>query len=153
MRALILVAGAALAVAACSSKDNANNTMNVDENLTTTDMNTTTTDMNATDMNATDANMSMNATDVNATGNTTNIDENLTAENIVSNDVTAIDAVTGDAANMAADVNYQDVDNSSGAVTNAVAPSDTPRLKPNREATPPAKPTTTTATETTTNSD
>ena len=48
MRALILVAGAALAVAACSSNDNANNTMNVDENLTTTDM-------NATDMNATDA--------------------------------------------------------------------------------------------------
>ena len=31
---------------ACSSNDNANNTMNVDENLTTTDM-------NATDMNAT----------------------------------------------------------------------------------------------------
>ena len=30
--------------------------------------------------------------------------ENLTAESIVSNDVTAIDAVTGDAANMAADV-------------------------------------------------
>ena len=46
MRALILVAGAALAVAACSSNENANNTMNVDENLTTTDM-------NATDMNAT----------------------------------------------------------------------------------------------------
>ena len=50
MRALILVAGAALAVAACSSKDNANNTMNVDENLTTTDMNAT--DMTTTDMNA-----------------------------------------------------------------------------------------------------
>ena len=61
MRALILVAGAALAVAACSSNDNANNTMNVDENLTTTDMNAT--DMNAMDMNATD----MNATDMNAT--------------------------------------------------------------------------------------
>ena len=59
MRALILVAGAALAVAACSSNDNANNTMNVDENLTTTDMNAT--DMNATDMNATDANMTMDA--------------------------------------------------------------------------------------------
>jgi hypothetical protein len=57
MRALILVAGAALAVAACSSNDNANNTMNVDENLT--DMNAT--DLNATDMNATDANMAMNA--------------------------------------------------------------------------------------------
>ena len=67
MRALILVAGAALAVAACSSNNEANNTMNVDENLTTTDMNAT--DMNATDMNATDANMTMNA-DVNATANT-----------------------------------------------------------------------------------
>ena len=64
MRALILVAGAALAVAACSSNNEANNTMNVDENLTTTDMNAT--DMNATDMNATD----MNATDMNATTTT-----------------------------------------------------------------------------------
>jgi hypothetical protein len=60
MRALILVAGAALAVAACSSNNEANNTMNVDENLTT-DMNAT--DMNAVDMNATDANMAMNAAD------------------------------------------------------------------------------------------
>ena len=65
MRALILVAGAALAVAACSSNDNANNTMNVDENLTTTDMNAT--DMNATDMNATD----MNATTTTNTMTTT----------------------------------------------------------------------------------
>ena len=32
----------------------------------------------------------------------------LTADNIVANDVTAIDAVTADAANMAADVNYAD---------------------------------------------
>ena len=40
-------------------------------------------------------------------GQHANVDENLTAENIVSNDVTAIDAVTGDAANMAADVNYE----------------------------------------------
>ena len=45
--------------------------------------------------------------------NSQNVDENLTAENIVSNDVTAIDAVTGDAANMAADVDYYDLaDNS-----------------------------------------
>ena len=59
MRALILVAGAALAVSACSSNDAANNTMNVDENLTApADMNA---DMNATDVNATDANMTMNA--------------------------------------------------------------------------------------------
>ena len=54
MRALILVAGAALAVAACSSNESANNTMNVDENLTT-------------DMNATDMNMDMNAMDANLT--------------------------------------------------------------------------------------
>jgi len=70
MRALILVAGAALAVAACSSNNEANNTMNVDENLTTTDMNAT--DMNATDMNATDMNATMNATDMNATNTSTN---------------------------------------------------------------------------------
>ena len=68
MRALILVAGAALAVAACSSNDNANNTMNVDENLTTTDMNAT--DMNATDMNATD--MNATTTTTNTTTTTTN---------------------------------------------------------------------------------
>ena len=77
MRALILVAGAALAVAACSSNDNANNTMNVDENLTT-DMNAT--DMNAVDMNATDMNATdMNATDMNAGGNAT--DMNATTNN------------------------------------------------------------------------
>ena len=68
MRALILVAGAALAVAACSSNDNANNTMNVDENLTTTDMNAT--DMNATDMNATAMNTTTTTTTTtNATTN------------------------------------------------------------------------------------
>ena len=39
-------------------------------------------------------------------GNTANVDESLTAENTVSNDVTAIDAVTGEDANMAADVNF-----------------------------------------------
>lgn len=36
--------------------------------------------------------------------NNQNIADTLTADSIVSNDVTAIDAVTGDAANMAADV-------------------------------------------------
>ena len=54
--------------------------------------------------------------------NTMNIDENLTAENIVSNDVTAIDAVTADAANMAADVNYTEVGNDLDNETNAAAP-------------------------------
>ena len=43
------------------------------------------------------------------TDNTANVDESLTAENIVSNDVTAIDAVTGDAANMAAESDINDI--------------------------------------------
>lgn len=43
--------------------------------------------------------------------NTMNVDENLSAENIVSNDVTAIDAVTGDAANMAAEADMNDIGN------------------------------------------
>jgi len=73
--------------------------------------------------------------------NTTNVDENLTAENIVSNDVTAIDAVTGEAANMAADVNYTEADTNLDNETNAAAPSAAPRA--NREPRP--KPTTTKA--------
>ena len=63
MRALILVAGAALAVSACSSNEAADNTMNVDnlavDNLVVND--TTAIDATNMDMNATDANMSMNA--------------------------------------------------------------------------------------------
>jgi hypothetical protein len=56
------------------------------------------------------------------TDNTSNVDENLTAENIVSNDVTAIDAVTGDAANMAADSDVNDLGNVGNAdVGNASA--------------------------------
>ena len=68
MRALLLIAGAALALGGCGNNDQTDKTQNADENLT--------------------------------------------AENIVSNDVTAIDAVTGDAANMAADVdmNYGGLD-------------------------------------------
>lgn len=79
MRALILIAAAALSLAACKNNDQTDNTQNVDENLT--------------------------------------------AENIVSNDVTAIDAVTGDAANMAADVdtNYGNLDNSSVGAANESA--------------------------------
>ena len=65
MRALILVAGAALAVSACSSKENANNTMNVEENLGT--------EMNAPEMNAPEMNApEMNAPVANAPAATTN---------------------------------------------------------------------------------
>ncbi|HEV2596588.1 MAG TPA: hypothetical protein VGU01_15460 [Sphingomicrobium sp.] len=66
--------------------------------------------------------------------NTMNTEENLTAANIVSNDVTAIDAVTGDAANMAADVdmNYGNVDETGSAQ---------PASEPGRAKTqPPKKP-------------
>ena len=83
MRALILVAGAALAVAACSSNDEANNTMNVDENLTTTDMNMT--DMNAMDMNAT---TDMNAMDMNATMNGADLKVNADNVTVVENGAT-----------------------------------------------------------------
>ena len=41
-------------------------------------------------------------------GQVANPDQQLAADNIMSNDVTAIDAVTADAANMAADVDYSD---------------------------------------------
>jgi hypothetical protein len=59
--------------------------------------------------------------------NTQNVDENLTAENIVSNDVTAIDAVTGDASNMAAESDINDIGNVSNTQGNASA---FPRPKP-----------------------
>ena len=55
------------------------------------------------------------------TDNTQNVDENLSAENIVSNDVTAIDAVTGDAANMAAESDINDLGNVPNATGNASA--------------------------------
>jgi hypothetical protein len=68
------------------------------------------------------------------TDRTQNIDENLSAENIVSNDVTAIDAVTGDAANMAADVdmNFGNLEQPGANLTTnepvkAPRPSSTPR--------------------------
>ena len=58
MRALILVATAALALSACSREEAADNTMNVDETLTTNEV-----IIDNTDMNAIDANMTMNAAD------------------------------------------------------------------------------------------
>jgi hypothetical protein len=76
--------------------------------------------------------------------NTMNIDENLSAENIVSNDVTAIDAVTGDAANMAADVNYTEVNqgndvNSAAPVSRTKPSSAAPTRPPLERPTPPER--------------
>jgi hypothetical protein len=69
------------------------------------------------------------------TDNTANVDENLTAENIVSNDVTAIDAVTGDASNMAAESEINDI----GAAPlvengNAAAPEKPAKTAPKKPA-------------------
>jgi hypothetical protein len=79
---------------------------------------------------------------------TLNADDNLTAASIVSNDVTAIDAVTGDAANMAADVdmNFGGVaENGSTATSNEASPS-----SPKRSANKPSTPTETNSTAATT---
>lgn len=60
----------------------------------------------------------------NQADNTSIANDNLTAESIVSNDVTAIDAVTGDAANMATDVDMNEGDlSNAGSADNSVAPS------------------------------
>src|SRR4051812_5612575 len=84
------------------------------------------------------------------TDNTQNVDENLAAENIVSNDVTAIDAVTGDASNMAADVNYTEPTNIGENSDNASEKMPTPRTKapgkPPLEESRPAEPVTNNAT-------
>jgi hypothetical protein len=95
MRLLILFAGAALSLAACRNNDQADNTMNVDENLT--------------------------------------------AENIVANDITAIDAVTGEDANMAANVNYLEPE-TNNAASNATSGNRSSSAAPSRPraATPPA---------------
>ena len=72
-------------VSAAGSSGVSNNTMNVDENLTTTDMDATdmtAADMNATDMNATD----MNAPDMNSTA--MNVDETLTTTDMNAMDMT-----------------------------------------------------------------
>ena len=105
MRTLILIAGAALALAACRNNDQVDNTINVDENLT--------------------------------------------AENVVSNDVTAIDAVTGADANMAADVNYTDLgtNNQMSNVANAAQSSPREHKTAKPAAAPANAPANTTAAE------
>lgn len=83
--------------------------------------------------------------------NTINVDENLTAENIVSNDVTAIDAVTGSDANMAAAAEINDVAPVNSTDLNMPAPAKpaTSKSPPKQTASKPKpkpapKPTTTT---------
>ena len=97
MRTLILIAGTALALAACRNNDQVDNTQNIDENLT--------------------------------------------AENIVSNDITAIDAVTGDAANMAAESAVNDLGNISKDTGNDSAlPKPKPETVTPKDSSAPSKP-------------
>lgn len=80
-------------------------------------------------------------------------DAGLTAENIVSNDVTAIDAVTADAANMAADVNYADaLSNLSNNSSDSKSPAK-PRAKPRSSAPAPAESPAQTPADSTTNAE
>jgi hypothetical protein len=72
-----------------------------------------------------------------------NVDENLTAENIVSNDVTAIDAVTGEAANMAGESDINDI-GASNILAEGNMSSPTKAATPRRSPSPPPSSTTTT---------
>jgi hypothetical protein len=92
MRAMILIAGAALALAACKNNDQADNSQNIDESLA--------------------------------------------AENIVSNDVTAIDAVTGDAANMAAESNIDEIPAANSENATATETTSQPQSKPKPKRAP-----------------
>lgn len=80
----------------------------------------------------------------NQAGNTTNLDQTLAAQTIASNDVTAIDAVTGEDSNMAADVALINaLDNVTGnTVTNDG------RTRPATDRASPSRPTTNTSSST-----
>jgi hypothetical protein len=69
-----------------------------------------------------------------------NADSRLTADKITANDVTAIDAVTGEAANMAADVDYSNfLDNESNASANATGNTTGKAAAPTPKASTPPK--------------
>ena len=69
-------------------------------------------------------------------GNNANVDAGLTAESAVSNDVTAIDAVTGEDANMAADVNFINESDLTGNASSNGASSPRKRPQPRPGAAP-----------------
>ena len=107
MRALILIAATAFGLSACRNNDQAENSINVDENFA--------------------------------------------AQNMTSNDVTAIDAVTGEAANMAADVNYTNEVDTNEVDAEKNTGSASPRDRRPSAAGPESRPTTNTTAETAAN--
>jgi hypothetical protein len=72
----------------------------------------------------------------NQAGNTANIQENLTAQAFESNDITAIDAVTGEDANMAADVVFNDLGGNNVSASADRTSSDRPSSTERRAARP-----------------
>ena len=69
-----------------------------------------------------------------ATGNTAAVDEGVTAQDFVTNDVTAIDAATGADANMAADVDIEVADNGDGNGSRSSGSSERSRPRGNSSA-------------------
>ena len=62
--------------------------------------------------------------------NTVNVDQAVMSDDLVANDVTAIDAVTGEAANMAADVDINFTNQMLGSSNEGSAKGDAPRSRP-----------------------
>ena len=89
-----------------------------------------------------------------ATGNTSALDQTVTAEDFATSDATAIDAATGAAANMAADVDFNAFENADdddgNRVTSGASRSRSPvrRAPANTNSTAPAPPPQAPATET-----
>ena len=74
--------------------------------------------------------------------NTVNVDQAVMSDDLVANDVTAIDAVTGEAANMAADVDINFTNQMLASSNDSGAKGDAPRSRP-RDSEPrpqPSKP-------------
>jgi hypothetical protein len=74
----------------------------------------------------------------------TNAGAGLTADKIVANDITAIDAVTGDAANMAADIDFADaladLSNNSGSSNSSATDRSRGQARPSRSGASSPKP-------------
>jgi hypothetical protein len=83
--------------------------------------------------------------------NTVNIDQAVLSDDLAANDVTAIDAVTGDAANMAADVDINFTNDMLESSGNGADRADSAKPRPRRSSPAPATNTGAPAAEPTTN--
>jgi len=72
--------------------------------------------------------------------NTVNVDQAVMADDLVANDVTAIDAVTGEAANMAADVDISFTNQALGSSNENASKSEAPTKSRQRSSGPTSQP-------------